>query len=121
MLRHIIFRTSRRLARLEINNFTAVAGQKTLCVAASPRNKDISTYFREYSSNPTSDHQPQATEVDPLVYDQICSETLESLSDYFEELVESSSIFKGADITYSVSKVHSTLSSCRYELLTQIN
>lgn len=42
-------------------------------------------------------------EVDPLLYEKVCEETLESLSDYFEQLVEESSNLDTADVSYSVS------------------
>ncbi|XP_052756058.1 frataxin homolog, mitochondrial [Galleria mellonella] len=39
--------------------------------------------------------------VNPADFEEICNETLESLCEYFEELVEQSSNLKGADVTYS--------------------
>lgn len=39
---------------------------------------------------------------DTIDFEEICSETLESLSDYFEELIEGAPNLKGADVIYSV-------------------
>jgi frataxin len=33
-------------------------------------------------------------------YEKVCSETLESLCDYFEQLMEAQPVFKGSDIMY---------------------
>lgn len=39
----------------------------------------------------------------PLKYEQVCNETLDSLSDYFEEIIEEAAQLKSADVSYSVS------------------
>ncbi|CAG9559580.1 unnamed protein product [Danaus chrysippus] len=39
--------------------------------------------------------------IEPVVFEKICSETLESLFEYFEELIDQSPQLKGADITFS--------------------
>lgn len=39
--------------------------------------------------------------IDKSKFDQACSETLESLTEYFEELIESSPHLKSADVAYS--------------------
>lgn len=39
--------------------------------------------------------------LDRLKFEQLCSETLTSLADYFEELVESSPHLKNSDVSYS--------------------
>lgn len=41
-------------------------------------------------------------ELDPLRFNEVCCETLESLCDYFEEIVESNSHFKNSDVVYGV-------------------
>lgn len=41
-------------------------------------------------------------QTDSFKFEQVCEETLESLCDYFEELVETSSHLKGADVLYGV-------------------
>ncbi|KAM3967310.1 frataxin [Aphomia sociella] len=43
----------------------------------------------------------ESSSVNPAYFEEICNETLESLCEYFEELVEQSSNLRGADITYS--------------------
>jgi hypothetical protein len=39
----------------------------------------------------------------PLTYEQVCNETLDSLAEYFETLVEEAVHLKAADVSYSVS------------------
>lgn len=43
-----------------------------------------------------------ASLIDSVTFETVCSETLESLCDYFEHLVEETSFLKSADITYGV-------------------
>ncbi|CAH2237942.1 jg4636 [Pararge aegeria aegeria] len=40
-------------------------------------------------------------DLDPVVFEKVCNETLESLYEYFEELIDQSSNLKGADVTFS--------------------
>lgn len=96
MLRNIL-RTSRWLTRRQINNLTPVILRH--CSRISSKETRL-TLDRQFSSHPPA---PQVSEVDPAVFEEICNETLESLCDYFEEIVESAPNLKGADITYSVS------------------
>jgi hypothetical protein len=37
------------------------------------------------------------------VFEEVCGETLESLTDYFEELIENADHLRGSDVSYSVS------------------
>lgn len=37
----------------------------------------------------------------PLTYEQVCDETLDSLSEYFEEIIEEAAQLKSADVSYS--------------------
>lgn len=46
--------------------------------------------------------------VDSVVFEQVCEETLESLSDYFEELLEKTNNLPAADVSYSVRKSDQT-------------
>ncbi|KAK6643625.1 hypothetical protein RUM43_005135 [Polyplax serrata] len=39
--------------------------------------------------------------IDKLTFNNLCAETLDSLSEYFEELIESTPHLKNADVTYS--------------------
>lgn len=55
---------------------------------------------KQFSSSASKNLDVQ---VDPALFEDICNETLESLTDYFEQLVEEAPNLKGADITYSVS------------------
>lgn len=100
MLRNIL-RTSRWLARKKINSFTPI----TMQLLPRLERRQFSDHLRnlcQYSTS-TSDVRQLGT-IDPAVFEDICNETLESLTDYFEELVDAAPILKGADVTYSVRK-----------------
>ncbi|GJQ69311.1 hypothetical protein Trydic_g6444 [Trypoxylus dichotomus] len=56
------------------------------------------TKFIKTYSTPTT---PEVKPVDALRFEKVCEETLESLSEYFEELVEGTNHLKSADVSYS--------------------
>lgn len=59
--------------------------------------------IRQYSNPlPPSNNLDEAL-VDANTYEIVCNETLEALSDYFDEIVESNPALKDADIIYGVS------------------
>lgn len=41
--------------------------------------------------------------VDEITYEKVCEDTLESLCEYFEEIIEDSSHLQAADVTYGVN------------------
>lgn len=41
-------------------------------------------------------------DLDNVTYEKVCSETLDSLSDYFDEIVENDSHLVAADVSYGV-------------------
>ncbi|KAJ8911963.1 hypothetical protein NQ315_012774 [Exocentrus adspersus] len=45
--------------------------------------------------------ESQAEELDVNLFEKVCEETLESLTEFFEELIESKEALKNADVTYS--------------------
>ena len=96
MLRNIL-RTSRWLARRQINSVTPVLLRH--CPRVSSKISSLS-FDRQFSSSPPT---PEVSDVDQAVFEEICNETLESLCDYFEEIVDASPNLKGADVTFSVS------------------
>uniref|UniRef100_A0A2M4C0Z6 ferroxidase n=1 Tax=Anopheles marajoara TaxID=58244 RepID=A0A2M4C0Z6_9DIPT len=65
------------------------------------RNDGIAGYrlMRSMSSHDTA--ATAAPTIDPVTFEAVCSETLESLCDYFEELVEETSTLTQADVMYS--------------------
>ncbi|KPJ03396.1 Frataxin-like, mitochondrial [Papilio xuthus] len=97
MIRNI-FRTSRWLVLRQVNNFTPVILNR--CVPLNTCNTTSCLPNRTFLRN-TSNISQTSGLVDPIVYEEICNETLESLCDYFEEIVERSPNLKGADVTYS--------------------
>lgn len=46
--------------------------------------------------------------IDSVTFESVCSETLESLCDYMEKLVEETNFLKSADVTYGVQSLIST-------------
>lgn len=96
MLKNIL-RTSRWLARRQIISVTPVLLRHYPRVSSKVTSL---SFDRQFSSKPTT---PEVSDVDPAVYEQICNETLESLCEYFEEIVDNSPNLNGADVTFSVS------------------
>lgn len=97
-----ILRTSRCLARRQINSLALAIPQYTS--ANTIKFRWNSPLIRSLSA---SSDNPQAEYVDPVIFEEVCNETLESLCDYFEELIDQNPSIKGADVTYSVSKAGS--------------
>lgn len=56
---------------------------------------------RSFSSNPINVQTPN--HIEQPVFEEICNETLESLCEYFEEIIDQNNNLKGADVTFSVS------------------
>lgn len=96
-----ILRTSRCLVPRQINKCTLA---RPLCCFSlqKPGEKwNLLLTKREFSAN--SQDNLSLESVDPVTYEKICNETLESLYSYFDELVDKSTNLKGADVTFSVS------------------
>lgn len=51
----------------------------------------------------SSTHTPDDCPLDSQTYERVCEETLESLTDYFEEILEADNTLKAPDVVYSVS------------------
>lgn len=98
MFRNVL-RSTRYLVRREINTFTPVLS-KLLVKAQVTSCKKV---FVNLKINFSSTKELHAADVDPVVFEEYCSNTLESLCEYFEDLIEQSSNFKGADVIFSVS------------------
>lgn len=52
--------------------------------------------------------------LDNNTFDKVCEETLDSLSEYFEELIEVAPHLKSADVSYGVSSLSMFSISSRY-------
>lgn len=111
MLRSVL-RTSRCLVRRQINSLALAIPQYSS--AKTIKYSYISPLIRRLSA---SSDNPQAEYVDPVVFEEVCNETLESLCDYFEELLDQNPTIKGADVTYSVSKVDAFCITVFFEFL----
>lgn len=101
-----ILRTSRCLARRQINTrrqFNSLAlAIPQFSSAKTVKYSCKSPLIRRLSA---SSGNPLVEDVDPVVFEEVCNETLESLCDYFEELIDQNPTLKGADVTYSVSRL----------------
>ncbi|CAG4916968.1 unnamed protein product [Colias eurytheme] len=95
MIRNVL-RASRCLAVRRINIATPIFKRYFLSSSFKPcyvcTNRDFSSNISNVDSY---DHIEQA------VFEDICNETLESLCDYFEEIIDRTSNLKGADVTFS--------------------
>lgn len=101
MLRNIL-RTSRGLARKQINILSPVLLRRYPCINSRTVHQSLS---RQIATTPPT---PEVSDVEPAVFEEICNETLESLCDYFEEIVDGAPNLKGADVTFSVSSNFAT-------------
>lgn len=65
--------------------------------------------MRHYSNQTETD---ASCLVDSVTYDRVCSETLDGLSDYFDELTENATDLTGTDVAYGVSTFNSISIDC---------
>lgn len=93
------------LFRLNIRTLIPLVRQATLTITMPIMYKQQQLH-RVYSSTngipPTRDQIGSAL-LDLVTYDTVSSDTLESLCEYFDDLVETSPHLRNADINYSVS------------------
>lgn len=57
----------------------------------------------------STDYGPQQDSLDYVTFEKVCEETLESLTEYFEFVVEQADNLKTADVSYSVRDVSTQL------------
>ncbi|KAH8343361.1 hypothetical protein KR059_008868, partial [Drosophila kikkawai] len=57
---------------------------------------------RRFASNEI-ETETTSSSLDSATYERVCSETLDALCDYFEELTENAADLQGSDVAYSVS------------------
>ncbi|XP_023944701.2 frataxin homolog, mitochondrial [Bicyclus anynana] len=91
MFRNIL-RTSRWLARRQINITPSICRHWS---------NNVKCHHIQSARNRLCSTQSIQPDLDPVVFDKVCNETLESLYEYFEELIDKSSNLKGADVTFS--------------------
>lgn len=63
----------------------------------------VNPIFRRHLSSMNPNDFIAVSLIDSITFEAVCSDTLESLCDYFEQLVEEAAFLKSADITYGVS------------------
>lgn len=69
------------------------------------QNNNLNLTRRNFCSvfSKSPDYSSDVQQLDLTVFEPICIQTLESLTDYFEEVVESDSKLVNGDVSYSVS------------------
>lgn len=103
----ILFRQS-----IKLTSLIRFAGSRQLFNATTILNKKLTKQLK-FEQQPSiinrrgyGDDQnqlnPNTTVLDSATYEKISSETLESLSDYFEQLIESTAHLKNTDTNFSV-------------------
>ncbi|XP_001656178.2 frataxin homolog, mitochondrial [Aedes aegypti] len=60
----------------------------------------VNPIFRRHLSSMNPNDFIAVSLIDSITFEAVCSDTLESLCDYFEQLVEEAAFLKSADITY---------------------
>ncbi|XP_060663860.1 frataxin homolog, mitochondrial [Drosophila nasuta] len=60
----------------------------------------VPTSCRFYSQQKTEETVDATAELDSATYERVCAETLDALSDYFDELTENASDLIGTDVAY---------------------
>lgn len=104
-------RTLSRAARVfRINNgsykrVTTASAHFHLCAAANSGTGSALTQQKQQHgicSRLYSNQTETDSCLDSVTYDRVCSETLDGLSDYFDELVENATELTGTDVAYGV-------------------
>lgn len=80
-----------------IGGFTNVAEHKRCILTYAGENNEGYKQRTRLCSHNSTIKGP----LTPLTYEQACNDTLDSLSEYFEEVVEEASHLKSADVSYS--------------------
>lgn len=69
----------------------------------SPQKNEFHNLCRDFSVFSKSPDYSEVPLMDLLVYETLSTETLESLTDYFEQIVDTDAKLKSADVVYSVN------------------
>lgn len=89
----------RNLYRLNFGRQLATSPRLINTISSFPQ---ILRTHRTFASTNESKNGTNATFVDSNTYDRVCSETLDALCDYFEELTENAQNLSSCDVTYGV-------------------
>jgi hypothetical protein len=68
-----------------------------------PQKSEFHNFHRNFSVFSKSPDYSEVPLMDLMTFEAVCAETIESLTDYFEEIVEADPKLQNADIAYSVS------------------
>ncbi|KRT82885.1 hypothetical protein AMK59_4180, partial [Oryctes borbonicus] len=85
----------------KINSANNVITRFPIATKLSDQRKFTISYNARFVSGYSTSTTPEIQPVDSLKFEKVCEETLESLSEYFEELIEDSDHLKLADVSYS--------------------
>lgn len=84
--------------------YTAITCSRIINTKIAPSVTTNITPIRLCSSTKPTEHVVDSV-LDHATYERVCTETMDGLNDYFEELLESVDNIPGSDIAYSVSPV----------------
>lgn len=89
---------------VQATSVVTVSTQRNIFYLTNTRNqtKCKNTIFSDHSPLLKCLFTSDARVLNELDYEKYCAETLEALTDYFDELVESSDAFTAADVVYKV-------------------
>lgn len=100
----------KRATTVQYHNNAALFNHIKIINSAPLKQKQQQTKCRYYSNQTESDSC-----LDSVTYERVCSETLDSLSDYFDELTENATDLSGTDVSYgdgvltvNLGKAHGT-------------
>lgn len=102
MLRRAVI-TFRNITKSQRNlkSYSIITCNRFVYPAIAASNK-INFLNKNYSSsNKPTEHVVDSV-LDQVTYERVCSETLDAINDYFEQLLESTDNLPGSDISYSV-------------------
>lgn len=102
MLRRAVF-TIRNITknRRNLRCYSIITCNRVVYPAIASSKKIIFCSKNYSSSNKPTEHVVDSV-LDQATYEGVCSETLDAINDYFEQLLESTDKLPGSDISYSV-------------------
>jgi hypothetical protein len=96
-----------RLSRAVIRQLRPIGSWRlaanSLTLVKTTANEEFRNQRRNFSVFSKSPEYSESPLMDLVTFEGLCSEALESLTDYFEEIVEADPKLQNADVAYSVS------------------
>ncbi|ROT85939.1 hypothetical protein C7M84_003600 [Penaeus vannamei] len=92
---------TRRLSRLSIRHLSQIRLKFPVTASTLSQSKNKTLLFQEYTSREYTVRGYCSVGIDQSTYEHVSDETLESLTEYLEELVESDYAPEDSDVTFS--------------------